>query len=588
MNNGDSKKTQSMYTVTVNNPSNGRIKLMINNNGNETEANTNPILLSEGTLICGVWDGDKPNGLRINADKWTKVESDITVEAYPSSDKDEQFLMTLLQKPNQLIIAYGVKKNENGDIVYTGERHIKSFFATNGSMWRFTVIPNKSLGKYYLNIVQSNHQVIIVRADTSIKDYRAGVLVSYNTDDTKEFKPDKFNDKYEYTVNNINCRIFATLPYDVNESISRNVSVNIIKIPHQTITLYDENNIPYVESAELRRNSKYKVEVKPDKGYTASNIIINNVNTGMSVYNGTANTPTITISCTDAVPSSVSFSIIPSIFDPSVDSTSNYDDKVSLCVTSTKTDEIEAFKSADVFTYKIHKPIPELTNNFGMGRNTNDITYSNSTYNEKEVHNKTIILSPSDKIVYNVTKYVDNKVHKFMDKELIVGYVYGLDNSKILPMMPTIYIGRNNEYSGALFGIYYSFENDSNTLDDIPKIKSNTKSYWNVAISNYSDTKDNPDIGVLGAIPSGKMRLYFYKDSQMRYLIDTIENFVFLKKIKNIVNDKPYSVYLYQTVERKNPFDPAYIHMMRCLQNNKDTSNESDKMMLYCRLAILK
>lgn len=589
----DQDSNKKNYSVTINQPKNGHIVVLIRQNDNSVKEVDKPLLyLPEGALICAKWKDDiNPDGLYINTDKWTKVTHDITVEAYLPSDKDKQFLITLIQKPNQFIIAYGVKKDENGNIVYTGERHVKSFFAYNGSMWRFTLVPNKSLGKYYLNIVQSDHQVIIVRASASIKDYRAGVLASYNKDDEEDFRPKQYSDKYEYTVNHMNCRVFATLPYDINESLSRNINVNIIQVPHQRIILYDENNVAYTDSAELRRNSKYRVEIKADPGYTPSNITINNENTGLQIYNGIANAKTIIVSATKAVPVSIDFSIVPFIFDSSVDSTSNNDNRISLCITTTSNYKgLEKLNPAEVLTYSPDKPISGLSNSFGIGHDSSDMTYANTTRNKKEVKNRSVIISPSDKIIYNNTKYVDNRVHTLMNKELVVGYVHGLNKTEIRPMMPVLSIHNKVDdtmMKATLFGVYYSFENDSDMLDDNPKLKSNSRSYWNIALSNYSENGDIKDNSGLAGISSDRIRLYFYRDPQRRYLIDTVENFIYFNKIVNTVNKHPYTVYMYQTTQRKNSFDPAYMHMMRCMQHNRNTDSASDKMMLYCRLGIL-
>ena len=200
---------------------------------------------------------------------------------------ENSYLITLLQKENQTIIAYEL--NDKGE--YTGVSHTKSFFAKANSKWKFTVIPDKFHDDYWIHIIQSDHQTITVRDNARFHDYRAGVLVSYPDDDkltgiqagdldsgiypetNYDVAVEDPHDRYKYLVVNQNCRIFATLARDLyNETDYHTVTIKQVK--HQTI-IFTYRNKKYYTDTIVENNEDYSVEVVPDPGYTATSLIIN-------------------------------------------------------------------------------------------------------------------------------------------------------------------------------------------------------------------------------------------------------------------------------------------------------------------------
>ena len=200
---------------------------------------------------------------------------------------ENSYLITLLQKENQTIIAYEL--NDKGE--YTGVSHTKSFFAKANSKWKFTVIPDKFHDDYWIHIIQSDHQTITVRDNARFHDYRAGVLVSYPDDDkltgiqagdldsgiypetNYDVAVEDPHDRYKYLVVNQNCRIFATLARDLyNETDYHTVTIKQVK--HQTIIFTYRNKKYYIDTI-VEDNEDYTVEVVPDPGYAATSLIIN-------------------------------------------------------------------------------------------------------------------------------------------------------------------------------------------------------------------------------------------------------------------------------------------------------------------------
>ena len=200
---------------------------------------------------------------------------------------ENSYLITLLQKENQTIIAYEL--NDKGE--YTGVSHTESFFAKANSKWKFTVIPDKFHDDYWIHIIQSDHQTITVRDNARFHDYRAGVLVSYPDDDkltgiqagdldsgiypetNYDVAREEPHDRYKYLVVNQNCRIFATLARDLyNETDYHKVTIKQVK--HQTI-IFTYRNKKYYTDTIVENNEDYTVEVVPDPGYTATSLIIN-------------------------------------------------------------------------------------------------------------------------------------------------------------------------------------------------------------------------------------------------------------------------------------------------------------------------
>lgn len=250
---------------------------------------------------------------------------------------ENSYLITLLQKENQTIIAYEL--NDKGE--YTGVSHTKSFFAKANSKWKFTVIPDKFHDDYWIHIIQSDHQTITVRDNARFHDYRAGVLVSYPDDDkltgiqagdldsgiypetNYDVAREEPHDRYKYLVVNQNCRIFATLARDLyNETDYHTVTIKQIK--HQTI-IFTYRNKKYYTDTIVENNEDYSVEVVPDPGYTAASLIINGKTINSLKHTGKA-TEDLTITAAQTRTNYLEF--IFKEFDANVERFNNSDGKL--------------------------------------------------------------------------------------------------------------------------------------------------------------------------------------------------------------------------------------------------------------------
>ena len=213
---------------------------------------------------------------------------------------ENSYLITLLQKENQTIIAYEVDDKGN----YTGVSHTKSFFAKANSKWKFTVVPDKFHEDYWIHIIQSDHQTITVRDNASFHDYRAGILVSYPDDDkltgiqagnldsgiypetNYDVAGEEPHDRYKYLVVNQNCRIFATLARDLYNTTDYH-TVSIKQTSHQTI-VFTYRNKKYYGDTVVENNEDYTVEVVPNRGYASTSLIINGKTINSLKYTGKA------------------------------------------------------------------------------------------------------------------------------------------------------------------------------------------------------------------------------------------------------------------------------------------------------------
>lgn len=213
---------------------------------------------------------------------------------------ENSYLITLLQKENQTIIAYEVDDKGN----YTGVSHTKSFFAKANSKWKFTVVPDKFHEDYWIHIIQSDHQTITVRDNASFHDYRAGILVSYPDDDkltgiqagnldsgiypetNYDVAVEEPHDRYKYLVVNQNCRIFATLARDLYNKTDYH-AVSIKQTSHQTI-VFTYRNKKYYGDTVVENNEDYTVEVVPNRGYASISLIINGKTINSLKYTGKA------------------------------------------------------------------------------------------------------------------------------------------------------------------------------------------------------------------------------------------------------------------------------------------------------------
>ena len=250
---------------------------------------------------------------------------------------ENSYLITLLQKENQTIIAYEL--NDKGE--YTGVSHTESFFAKANSKWKFTVIPDKFHDDYWIHIIQSDHQTITVRDNARFHDYRAGVLVSYPDDDkltgiqagdldsgiypetNYDVAVEDPHDRYKYLVVNQNCRIFATLARDLyNETDYHTVTIKQVK--HQTI-IFTYRNKKYYTDTIVENNENYSVEVVPDPGYTATSLIINGNTIDSLKHSGKA-TEDLTIAAAQTQTNYLEF--IFKEFDANVERFNNSDGKL--------------------------------------------------------------------------------------------------------------------------------------------------------------------------------------------------------------------------------------------------------------------
>lgn len=263
---------------------------------------------------------------------------------------ENSYLITLLQKDNQTIIAYELDDEGN----YTGVQHTTSFFAKANSKWKFTVIPDKYHEDYWIYIIQSDHQTIKVRDNSNYHDYRAGVLVSYPDDDKltlvqaggmdnsiyPETQYDTItedpHDRYKYLVVNQNCRIFATLATDMyNETDYHTVS--IIKVKHQTI-VFTYRNKKYYDDTIVQDNEDYTIELLADEGYTAKSLIVNGKTVNSLKYTGKT-TSNLTISAVSVETKSSYLELTFKEFDSSVERLNNSDGKLIVGRLGTTTSE---------------------------------------------------------------------------------------------------------------------------------------------------------------------------------------------------------------------------------------------------------
>ena len=177
-------------------------------------------------------------------------------------------LVTLLPTESQTIYAFNVN-NPN-------EYYTESFFAKIGTTWAFCVVPDRidNLQDYYVNIVQSDNQTIILNAiisDSAIEtELRSGILNYYNSNTL---------DRYTYTISYQNIRIFATSV--LKERLNTEYKlINPIQTDHQLILIVDSANKSYSYSIELAINSAWKAVLIVEPGYIPGNMLIYNDDEG--------------------------------------------------------------------------------------------------------------------------------------------------------------------------------------------------------------------------------------------------------------------------------------------------------------------
>lgn len=493
---------------------------------------------------------DKKSKVFINATNKSKLVRDVTIKSFVPDDKQDKFLITILQKPHQTIVAYGITINENGEKVYSGESYTQSFFAEHGSIWRFSVIPDKKFGDYYLNILQSDHQLITVRAMTGYHDYRAGVLVSYPHDDRLTSYPEFDDDKYEYTVSHQNCRVFATLPIDSgkNGTIHR---VQIIQVPHHSITLVDEDGVAYTSNAFLRTGIKYTITSTPDKGYNPANIVINSVDQKRTVVNGTLNNDIIVTAINSSM-ASTEIKMTPQVFDISRLSKRNHDSiaKFAEGPYSSK------LKPLDVYLYQKIKPY-NYTTKLGYKEDLTTHQLVNSAKIEKDDElpdNYRFKLSTDISYESSETRYIENMIHTWYGLEYFVGYMRELTNSELDTNLAPIQNGIPGDHA-KIRVLGYSLK-DNDPTDKKVDIDRFTLGKWIIGLEHIT-TKGN---NILDIIPD--LKLAFYSDDN-KLIKAEMGGFKYVQSFSFNNQNKNHMVAVFTKDANKGPVDPMYIYMMQ-------------------------
>lgn len=353
---------------------------------------------------------------------------------------ETSYLITLLQKDNQTIIAYELDNEGN----YTGVEHTTSFFAKANSKWKFAVIPDKYHDDYWIYIIQSDNQTIKVKDNSSYHDYRAGVLVSYPEDDKLtlvqaggmdnsiypetqyDIITEDPRDRYKYLVVNQNCRIFATLATDLyNETDYHAIIINQVK--HQTIVVTYRNK-KYYNDTIVQNNEDYIVELIADEGYTAKSLIINGKTVNSLKYTGKT-TENITISAVPVEAKSSRLELTFKEFDSSIERMNNSDGKLIVGRLSTTTntgytDNPDTKQSLScIYQYKQSK-IKDTALKFGTNDNdlyvsalydTSNLLYRGNTNNSKMTSND----------------FIEPYIPKYYTFDYFYGYFDELEGSKV-------------------------------------------------------------------------------------------------------------------------------------------------------------
>lgn len=521
---------------------------------------------------------------------------------------ENSYLITLLQKENQTIIAYEL--NDKGE--YTGVSHTKSFFAKANSKWKFTVIPDKFHDDYWIHIIQSDHQTITVRDNARFHDYRAGVLVSYPDDDkltgiqagdldsgiypetNYDVAREEPHDRYKYLVVNQNCRIFATLARDLyNETDYHTVTIKQVK--HQTI-IFTYRNKKYYTDTIVENNEDYSVEAVPDPGYTATSLIINGETINSLKHTGKA-TKDLTITAAQTQTNYLEF--IFKEFDANVERFNNSDGKL-LVGTLQGITNITPDKSKCTVTIKqpknavLHVYIPQKnggvdhTSTFTVDKNT---TYEAEVIGDSGYLHEDLGVGIEREVASKDLKYIYlYKKNKIKTTPLLFGHNDNLFVSSLYDPSNIIYSGSTNnpkltsnkfiqskilKYYGFdyLFGYFDELEGSSIYGSTIPVKNSNYRLTIRLLGFNLfkMSKNSNKKTGrwVIGfnkidglTINSITMRIADINDNE----IAVIKDFRYLNTIPGDTNNSN-KVQIYCTGSSiNNDLDPTYLYLLA----NKD------------------
>ena len=524
---------------------------------------------------------------------------------------ENSYLITLLQKDNQTIIAYELDDEGN----YTGVEHTTSFFAKAKSKWKFAVIPDKYHDDYWIYIIQSDNQTIKVRDNSSYHDYRAGVLVSYPEDDKLtliqagdmdnsiypetqyDIITEDPRDRYKYLVVNQNCRIFATLATDLYNEVDYHVIV-INQVKHQTIVVTYRNK-KYYNDTIVQDNEDYTVELIADEGYTAKSLIINDKTVNSLKYTGKT-TENLTISALPVETKSSYLALTFKEFDSSIERMNNSDGKLivgRLNAITTDTEEITPDTKQCTVTIiqpnnaTIHVYTPKKEG--GIDHTSTFSCPVNTTF-EAEVIGDSGVL-PGDlmtfsekstdtdgslRCIYQYEQYkIKDTALKFgtNDNDLFVSSLYDMSN--------LLYKGdtnnskmTSNDFIEPYIPKYYTFDYFYGYFDELEDSEVNNNS---IIISNSSSKLT---LRILGynlfrmsrkfTTKTGRWVIGFNEDSNIsiksitlnfiddkQNVISSITNFKYLNTVDGD-NNNSNNVVLYASNTLKASVDNTYLHLL--------------------------
>jgi len=171
-------------------------------------------------------------------------------------------LVTLLPTENQTIYAFNVDNPK--------EFYSESFFAKMGTTWAFCVVPDRINNEkdYYLNIVQSDNQVITVNTIipdvVTLPEFRAGILNYYNSD---------LSNRYTYTITYQQIRVFATAISKTTLDVEY-AYIEPIQVDHQLILIVNESNQYYSYGVNLPVGSKWKAIMIVEAGFKPGHMLV--------------------------------------------------------------------------------------------------------------------------------------------------------------------------------------------------------------------------------------------------------------------------------------------------------------------------
>lgn len=521
---------------------------------------------------------------------------------------ENSYLITLLQKENQTIIAYEVDDKGN----YTGIEYTKSFFAKANSKWKFTVIPDKFHEDYWIHIVQSDHQTITVKDNATYHDYRAGVLVSYPDDDkltgiqagdldsgiypetNYDVAGEEPHDRYKYLVVNQNCRVFATLAVDLyNETDYHKVIIK--QVSHQTI-VFTYRNKKYYGNTVVQNNEDYTVELIPDSGYTSTSLIINGKTINSLKYSGKATTD-LTITAVQANVTSNYLEFTFKEFESRVERLNNSNGKLIVGRLS----NTDIGKDPNMATVTVIQPTNATIHVYtpkkegGIDHTTTFTVPKNTTFEAEIIGNEGVL--PGDlcigadkddaaknlKFIYLYKKYkIKNTPLLFTnDTNLYVSSLYDRSNLIYSGSTNNPKITSNNfiqseilKYYGFNYLFGYFNELEGSTVSNKTLSVKNSTNKLTLRLLGFNlfkmSTKSNKKSGrwVIGFnentnVKINSISLYIFDDTNSE--IAKINSFNYLNTINGDTNDSN-KVVLYYSNSLNNDLDPSYLYLL----SNKD------------------